>query len=193
METPPFDDPFDHIPIPPLFFSAQHGRPFDACVACERPLLVDGVSYLIEKAYRNGEVTFEYALCTACHANIAEDLSAESMQRIETHFEERVDLVDRSDALLEWADDDAEPWVETCILTKRRRRDCAEHQLLAECRGGELVLGVLPFMLSGAAMEDLFRLLSKKTRESLDDFTGRYLGMPPEFAEPPASPRLLLL
>lgn len=54
-------------------------------------------------------------------------------------------------------------------------------------------LGDLPLMLSDQGMADLERLLSKKTRESLDDFIDQYLGMPPELKDDPTTPSLLLM
>jgi hypothetical protein len=192
MDLPPLGFVDDFIPIPPLFHSEQSGGPFETCVACDRALLVDGVQYIVEKAVRRGETIFEYALCRGCHEGLAEDVSRESTRRIEAHFGERVDLVDRRAALLARADDDADPWVAHCVLSKRPRSECEEYQVVAQCDGSDLLFTYMPFLIAGDAMEDLFRLLSKKTRETLDDFTGQHLGMPPEFAAPTTDPRLLI-
>jgi len=192
MELPPLDEIPDHIPIPALFQSIQHEGPFEECVACGRPLLIDGVQYLIEKAIREGETIFEYAICFGCHEGLQDDLSEESLRRVDAHFSERVDLVERRESLLAWAAEDADPWIEACILSKKPRQRCNEYQLFAQCDGGDLLFTYLPYMICGEAMEELIRLLSKKTRETLDDFTGRHLGMPPEFESSPTDPRLLI-
>jgi len=186
MDLPPLNDIDDFIPIPPLFHSVQSGRPFSSCLACDRPLLADGVPYLIEKAVRRGETTFEYAMCFRCHESLSDELSVRSKRRIDAQVSERVDLADRRKSLL--PHDDVEAWVDTCILTKKGRGDCDEYQLFAQCDGGDLLFAYAPFMISGEGVEDLVRLFSKKTRETLDDFTGRYLGMPPEFCSSPRVP-----
>ena len=193
MDLPPIHGFDEYIPLPPLFHSDQRDGPFETCTVCDRELLIDGVQYIVEKAVRKGETIFEFAICFDCHENLADDLSAESQRRIDAHFGERVDIVERRKALLERAPDDAYPWLETCLLTKKPRAECKEFQLFAQCDGGDLLFAYMPYMISGEGMEGLIRLLSKRTRETLDDFTGRYLGMPPDFASPPTDPRLLIL
>lgn len=63
METPSENeepDPIaEFIPIPPDFHSFLHDGPFTNCSVCDRYLLDDGTSYLVEKALDRDEVAFE--------------------------------------------------------------------------------------------------------------------------------------
>lgn len=189
----PLLDHVDFIPIPPLFHSVQHGRPFERCIDCNEELLIDGVGYVIEKCFRRGDVIFEYALCLDCHECIADDISKESRRRIDAHIGERIDHVARRNELIERAPTDVDAWLDRCLLTKKPIDQCAEYRLIAECDGPDLMFAYMPFMLSGDAMEDLMRLLSKTTKDTLEDFTGRCLGMPPEFMTPSDQPRLPMI
>ena len=40
-------------------------------------------------------------------------------------------------------------------------------------------------MISDTAVREMEKLLSKKTRERMDDFVDEYFGMPPEFKDLP--------
>lgn len=82
--------------------------------------------------------------------------------------------------------------LDACVLSKKPRERCEEYQIYAECDGGDLLFTYLPYMICGDAIEELIRLLSKKTRDAIDDFAGRHLGMPPDFADAPTDRRLLI-
>ena len=180
------------IPISDSFFSFD-GEPIDECAVCSRPLLRPGVRYLIEKAYVGSEPIFEYAMCFDCQESMSSDISRESMQRVEAHFEERVDIEQRRRRLPPPTGKDPTPWLTECFLTKKHQQNCRSYAIYAHCEGSLMQLGDLPLMLSDQGMADLERLLSKKTRESLDDFIDQYLGMPPELKDDPTTPSLLLM
>jgi len=180
------------IQIPELFFSID-GEPLRECVVCTRPLLRSGVRYLIERAFVGDEPIFEYAICFDCQEGMSNDVSPESTQRVEAHFEERVDVEARRHRLPSPTQKEVAPWLEQCFLTKTNQRDCRSYAIYAECEGAWMQLGDLPLMLSDRGMQDLERLLSKKTRESRDDFVDRHLGMPPEMKRDPSAPSFLLV
>ena len=180
------------IPIPESFYSFE-GNLLEECAVCTRPLLRSGVRYMIEKAYVGSEPIFEYALCVGCQEGMSGDISRESIQRVEAHFEERVDIDQRRRRLPSPAGKDPLPWLTECFLTKKHQDDCRSHAIYAHCEGPWMPLGDLPLMLSDQGMDDLQRLLSKQTRETLDEFIDQYLGMPPELKDTPNAPSLLLV
>ena len=174
---------FEFMPIPKVFFPFLEDEPFQTCAVCQRQLLTPEVDYLIEKTYKGAEVICEYAICLDCGQDMSTELSAESMMRIRAHMEERVDLLDRGKRLTEASPDQIEPWLENCVLTGTRQEDTDVYHICGHFRGPDLVLSIYPFMICGAAMNDMAVLLSKKTKETLDDFTDKFLGMPPEYKD----------
>ena len=180
------------IPIDEAFYSFN-GEPLDKCAVCTKPLLRSGVRYLIEKAFVGDEPIFEYAMCFDCQECMSGDISQDSMQRVEAHIEERVDIEQRRQRLPSPADRNPAAWLSECFLTKKHQRDCRSYAIYAHCEGRWMQLGDLPLMLSDLGMADLERLLSKKTRESLDEFIEQFLGMPPELKDDPTAPTLLLV
>jgi len=138
---------------------------------------------MIEKAFRGTEVIFEYAICFPCCQNLHKDLSAESLQRLRSHFAEHVDLEERGKRLLSTCRGKFEPWLQHCVITGTPRDQAHAYHIIGHCEGDELVLMFHPFMICEAAIIQMGRLISKKTRDALDNFTDQYLGMPPEFKE----------
>lgn len=185
MDLPPLGIIRQFIPLPELLHSVEKGRPFEHCLMCNSNLLEDGTQYLLEKAFKGDEVIFEFALCLDCQQNCSDEMSKKSRLRVDAWFSERVDLADRRTGLLKTSSDEFEPWIDECVLTKKRRSDCSEYQLFAHCDGPDLLFSYFPYMISGAGMDELVRLLSKQTRDRIDGFTDQYLGMPPEFQELP--------
>lgn len=175
--------PFQSIPLPKLFQPFLEDHPFEHCLVCECDLLQDDLHYLIEKAYQGTEVIFEYALCVSCAMAMRAELSPESLQRMQDQFENSQNLEARRTRLAKLPTREIEPWIDTCVITGTSRHETDSYQLCAHCVGRELVLTDLPFMISAAAMNEMSALLSKKTRDSLDDFTDQYLGLPPELRE----------
>ena len=192
MEIPHFLLP-NRIPIPSQFHSIYHEGPFPKCEVCQCNLLEDDVRYFIEKTFVGTEVVYEYAICHECRDEIREDLSEESMLRIQSHFEERLDWDERVKDLTSGERNDIETWISKCILTKRQRKDCRIYSIGGELQGTSLLLTDTPFMLCDEAIGELAELLSKQTRDRLDDFRDQIVGMPPEFERNPESPDLVLL
>jgi hypothetical protein len=172
---------FEFMPIPKVFYPFLENEPFQTCAVCNCNLLAQGVDYLIEKTFKGTEVICEYAMCMECAEEMSTELSAESMMRIRAHMEERVDLLARGQRLTETSPDQIQPWLETCVLTGTRQQDTDVYHICGHFHGRDLVLSIYPFMICGAAMNQMAALLSQKTRETLDDFTDRFLGMPPEY------------
>ena len=87
------------IPLPAEFHSFTEEGPFTKCTLCEEPLLEDGTPYLIHKAFHRSEVIFEYAMCLPCRAKMQEELSTESLERINQYMDQ-FHIEDRNEQLL---------------------------------------------------------------------------------------------
>lgn len=195
--------------IPTSLHSLKDG-PFTKCLICDVDLIDSSVRYYVERIFRGTEPIVEYAMCLKCHEAICSELSKESMEAIHDIYQ-GIDFMTRCDRLRplirESADPasihaafydelrldvDINPWLDTCYLTEKPRVECSGYQYVAMCRGESLELGVVPIMLSNDAVEDIMKVMSKSTRERLDDFIGDHFGMPPEYCENPDSFPLLV-
>jgi len=188
MNLPPILICDEHIPVPSVFHSLYHEGPFRHCLICDAELIESDTQYVIERSFAGAEPVYEYAMCFNCCESLAEELSPESRQRIEAHFDERVDLFSRREELLEVSTQEVDPWIDRCLLTGRSREECRTRTIYGHCQGDSLLFSYLPYMISDAAMGEIAKLLSKKTQERLGDFTDQYLGMPPELLDQPGPP-----
>lgn len=175
MDLPPLG-PVPFVPIPEVFYSAETGQPFGKCISCNCELGGDGTAYLIEKGFVKGETAFEYAMCFGCHQGLATELSPASMKRIEHYFGERIDLVNRRKEIVERDPANWEEWISHCVLSGKPLGD--EYQIYGQCDGGDLLLAYLPYAICGEELENIAQILSKETRERIDDFVDDFLGVP---------------
>ena len=173
------------VPIPRIFYSFFHEGMFPKCSVCETPLLKDGVSYYIEKAYNKGEVVFEYAMCNDCRSSMEDEISEESQVSIFNYFFEHMDVMQSHGELIENFDNSVKPWLASCLLTGTKREETESYQICAECEGSNLVVAFLPLMISSDATEEMQKLISKKTRESFDGFVRDVLNPPVDFHDIP--------
>jgi len=73
MNLPELGPISEFIRIPGVFYNSVTNAPFDKCLFCNKYLLASGVTYIIEKAFRNykevkkQDIIFEYALCCKCY------------------------------------------------------------------------------------------------------------------------------
>lgn len=175
------------IPIPQQFHSLYHEGPFTNCVDCDCNLIESGRLYGIERVFRGTEPIMEMAICEVCRNKISEELSQESQMRMNAFVEERCDWEKRFEQAQEWDGSEIERWLDHCALLKIPAEECKEYQLAAICRGNLMSIDLLPIMISGAASEEMQKLMSKKTRDRLGEMVGDFFGMPSEFADGPNS------
>ncbi len=174
--------------IPSEFYSLELDGPFEKCTLCESNVLNDpNCEYWIERIFRGSEPIIEYAICRQCHGSMSEELSVESMQKIEALFLENVDYESRFDRLREHLDDDdIDAWIGQCLVKNTPRVACrGGHQIIGHFVGDQILLDFAPIMLCEEFMEQVQEVISKKTRERLEDFVGTHFGMPPEFCDEP--------
>ena len=171
------------IPVPVLFHSFTEEGPFSKCTICEELLLEDGSQYLIHKAFHRSEVIFEYAMCLPCRSKMQEELSVESLERINQYMDQ-FQIKDRNEQLLKKYGTEVASWVSHCLISGKSIKDEDEYHYYAFCDGPDLIFNGLPMALVGGVDEELNGLLSRKTRERLDGFVDEQFGLPPELRKP---------
>lgn len=179
------------IDIPECFHSLYHSGPFTRCIVCECDLLDENCRYFVERCFHGQEPIFELAMCEPCRENFSKELSKDSLQRINAHIEERVDLEQRYEDTLEFPSANISPWIQQCLLSKTQRFDCKQYQIIAMCQGSQMRLDIFPIMISNLAAEELQKLMSKKTRDRHEEMVQEFFGMPSEFADGPTSSPLI--
>lgn len=174
------------VPIPETFYSIESGEPISSCLVCDKSLLDGSTEYLIEKGFRGydaydvEETVFGYALCMGCHERIRHSFSDGSMRRCQAYLAEHVDVRDRTKSLLDADSPEPEDWTDRCVVHETPREELQEYQLMAHCRGDEMILTHLPILLGGTAVDELTERLSNETIDNLGGFRDEYFGAPPE-------------
>jgi hypothetical protein len=178
--------------IPRILHSIQTGAPFLSCIDCGAALSLTGQPYGVEKVLRNGEVVFEYAICTNCTFALMREFSKESLARMADYVEKmrrelcEPDAEDLDRFLRALEGDDTFAGVDPelrespdhchrCGRTGSEFED--EHTVVGMLTGSKLVTGISTICAKCTdGMEDV---LSKHTRESHDDFVRRnFPGVP---------------
>jgi hypothetical protein len=171
--------------IPKQLHSDLSDDAFCNCVMCDIDLMASQVPYLIEKAFKRAPdgslyTIFEFAICMDCAQKTQDQMSRESLAKIQEYFAERTNLIERNEAKFENEELDFESWVDECVLSNKRISECDEFQVLATCQGDQMDMGVFPYALSGDEAEKMQELLSAQTKDEMDDFMNRHLDLPPE-------------
>ncbi len=189
---------YDTVEIPKEFYSFSTGAKFEYCIECDCELLQNNQEYFVEKAIKKYkgfdafDVIFEYAICINCAEKMRKSLSRESLQHIEQYFHQRVDYLKRMD-LMHNHPHNPIAWISECLVSGRQQSDLSEYQIYGHCRGNQLYLSQMPYMVSGAVLEEVSSILSKETKDELDDFSRRHFGPPPELEEPLPYQRVMLI
>ena len=164
-------------PVPKAFWSFETGEPFKRCSMCSCDLMEDGTNYLVEKAFKKKETLFEYAMCYECYLGVQESLSEQSKKLIANYFEEFLDFDARSSQMLEQNGKRTRSWLAKCMVKGTPRWKCEEHQIYGWFVDKDIVFNGMPYMLSGAVIDDLLKLLSPETTGALDDLSDKLFGI----------------
>lgn len=170
-----------NCPIPAEFHSFSNNGPFVQCIECDCTL--NDKDYLIEKAikkypgFKAFDVVFEYAICMACAEKMRNSMSEASLQSLNKYMENNIDQ-QRRQRMAQFFPDRAEKWTEQCLVSGTMKNDTDEYQIFAHCRGNQLLSDSMPYMISGKIMEEMQSVLSKETRDEMDDFIGKHFGPP---------------
>ncbi len=167
--------------IPQEFYSFETNSPFTTCIECECNLM--NKEYFIEKAFKTYpgfkavDVIFELAICADCAETLRKTMSEESMVKMADFLQRRTNTSRRIQVMQEYPDDPGK-WTEHCMVSGQSRTDVTEYQLYAHCQGTQLILDLMPYMISGSVLDEMSDLLSNKTLGEMDDFMGRHFGPP---------------
>ena len=187
-QSQPKPPSFKYIEIPKEFHSYSKGGLFERCIMCDQNLLESGEHYMIEKAiksypdYSAKDVIFEYAICVSCAMKMRNELSSETLSRIDQYMAKNIDLSSRK-YLREQEDVNIENWLGNCLITGQSKDELEEYQLYAHCFGDKMVCADMPYMISGQVLYEVGELLSKQSRDELDGFKDEYFGLPPELKD----------
>ncbi len=192
------DHPSHIIDIPKEFYSFSSGALFERCIDCDRYLLEKETEYFIEKAikkydgYAAQDVIFEYAICSDCAERVRKDMSKESLKKVENFFLHQVDMMQRMEMIM---DNPGNPsaYINQCLVMGTNVEDLQEFQLYAHCKGDKLELGQMPYLISGAVLDEIQHLLSSQTLDELNGFMGKHFGPAPDLMEPIPSRRVVLV
>ena len=174
-----------HTNIPQLFHSHDSDVPFTKCLCCDAPVRESGNEYVIEKAYTQyadynvSDTVFEYAMCLACLIQLQNQMSKDSLQRVEAYFDHHVNLGDRMhdgqrDAV------DIYDRLSHCMIKGTSVTELKEYQVFGLFRKDRMLLGPFPYMIGGDAMDEISQLLSNETLDEIDGFMDTHFGLPPE-------------
>ena len=175
-----------HIDIPHTFHSDHTESLFSTCLGCDGSLLDEGTDYVIEKAYRTypnydaRDTIFEYALCIKCLVELQQQMSKESLQRIQSYFERHVDFASRFSAQNLDSVSDIHKRIDTCIIKGTPIEESNEYQLFGLFQGTKMLLSFFPYAIGGKAMDEIAALLSNKTLGEIDGFMDEHFSFPPE-------------
>ncbi len=186
-----------HVPIPSIFYNSVTQKPYSNCLICGQSL--ENQSYRINKVFRQfpefgvTETMIEMAICEKCVHDPIFKISKDS-EIVIMNFFNQIDFLGRALEISQSEEaNNPEKWIERCIITDLQRSELTDYQIMGKVSAdGKLVLDAELFMMSGQAIEKLSEQLSPETRQDLEDFTGKYFGIPPELL-PEDQPKLILV
>jgi hypothetical protein len=183
---------FSLIDIPKGLYSSTTGKVFEHCLICERTLLKPDVQYIIEKAYRRGEVLYDYGMCVECYVSMMEGFSLKSRTAMDDFFDRYVDFDERGERLLSVAPGRIDPWIAQCIVSGEPIVPGDNYQIFAICQDEYVLLGLYPYAIGSATVDELYGVMSEQTKEDIDRFTRDYLRIPPEMLRDPSDLSVLV-
>ncbi len=163
-------------------------RPFENCKSCGVSL--EHLPFVVEKGLwqQHGlaepTVVFEIAMCLNCAEEHRQSLSASSMQKIQTYFEENADTAAMQSH--------TPGGLETCVVSGKNVSELEEVQFYAYFVPG-MENPAASYAVSGEVMEQVIELLSAETRDEIDDFMERNFGLPPEYKNRLVGRKLILV
>lgn len=187
METYIYDN--TPLKIPSEFYPNGANQPFTNCTVCKCDLLKEDKLYVIEKAHcrdlGTGELKtiFEFAYCLSCIEVLRKEVSEESKQNLDKYMAEKTDLETRNRELEHYKLYESDIWLNNCVINNKSLDEINEYQIYALCSGEHLLNNHFPFMISGDALEDAMQILSKSTKDFLEDFWLEHVDLPPEFED----------
>lgn len=169
--------------IPKQFYSYLSEKPIENCIMCEKNLMDEFTVYFIEKAIRNGEVEFEYAICMDCAAKMRGSMSKESVANMESYFKNNSQIQEYQNLIFENDELSVDQFLSNCVVKGTPVSEIKEYQFVGVFQGKHIYPYSVPFLISNEASEEINDLLSKQTKGEMDNFIDDFIGVPPEWRE----------
>jgi hypothetical protein len=127
-----------------------------------------------------------------CAESMRKTMSAKSIQSMENYLSSKMDFARRMD-LVTANPTDPISWMDECLFTGTKKTSINEYQIYAHCNGSKLNTSQMPYMVSGAVLEEISGLLSPETLDELDNFSKRHFSPPPGLENPTPFRRVILI
>ncbi|MDF1810639.1 MAG: hypothetical protein P1V20_00425 [Verrucomicrobiales bacterium] len=151
-------------PVPEDFFSFETGEPFEVCIECKSDITGPNSDYIIEKAWQDDELIYEYALCESCCRDLRGEMSKESMKYLKKALRKPV----------------LKTTIDGCRCCGLPRLELPGYTLIGSCLGREMIFWNVPVLICEPCLAIIAEGLSKQTRDIMDDFEERNFPGPPE-------------
>ncbi len=174
------------IDIPERFFSDAEGKPFENCKVCNKSLLEDGTSYVVEKAmktykgYDFSSTIYEFAICSSCHMEVQKGMSEESMANLQAYYARFMQERRNQPVFIDMSNFDLDTWLSKCFFKGEHIQDMKEYQLVAQFNGAKMLMNTPPMIIGEAAMGEMAELMSNKTIDDMNGFKEQFLGPSPD-------------
>lgn len=166
--------------IPKLFFNTVKDLPFSNCSKCNTFLLDGAVEYMIEKVLIPNDVLYEFAICSKCIILIQKDISKESLHNMQQFSES--ELNNRIQSINHIINEDYDT-IKKKLTEQTPNLSYENCNIMAFFRGRNLIEDYPAVCVSTQAIAKMQDILSKKTKDSFDDFMDFIDGVPPELEE----------
>lgn len=187
------------IDIPDRFHSDAEGKPFENCQMCNKYLLSEGTSYVVEKAMKNykgydfGSTIFEFAVCNECHTKVQKGMSEESLANLQSYYQRIIMEKGNQPIVIDLENFDLNNWLSSCFFKGDKVDDMQEYQIVAQFKGDKMLMNLPPMIIGEKAMEEMSELLSDKTIDEMNGFREKFLGPSPEIEELIYGKKLILI
>lgn len=187
------------IDIPGQFYSDSEGKPFENCLVCNKYLLKEGTSYVVEKALKTYKdydfysTVYEYAICSECHWKMQEQMSEESKISLQKYYSETLTKKSTEPILINMNDFDLNEMLSRCFFKGSSVKEMKEYQVVAQFDGTKMVLNMPPLVIGQEALNEMSALLSERTIDEMNGFRDKFLGPPPDIEELIYGKRLIML
>ncbi|MBN2890747.1 MAG: hypothetical protein JXL97_02680 [Bacteroidales bacterium] len=175
------DDNFILGDIPEIFLPENEDSFKNSyCSICGAELFDDG--FMVEKAFVKNEklmkpeLIFEIHVCFKCIRSLNEEMSKESIEKIEQFRKERF-LNDYYEKLLENEEYKISKWLKYCTITHNKIKDCSEFNIVGFFVQDAMFYKPFPMAVSFEGMMEVEEIYSKKTKDVIDDF---FDSLPPD-------------
>jgi len=187
------------IDIPGQFYSDSEGKPFENCLVCNKYLLKEGTSYVVEKALKTYKdydfysTVYEYAICSECHWKMQEQISEESKMNLQSYYSKTLSEKVAEPIFINLNDFNLIEWLSKCFFKGSSVKDMKEYQVVAQFDGTKMVLNMPPLVIGQEALNEMSALLSEKTIDEMNGFRDKFLGPAPDIEELIYGKRLIML